>query len=570
MTLPLRTATRGPSSRSRPYTEDLTRPETARRCLDAADTRVLAAAEDRRIAGEFAAASLTDLLIDRLHLDPGEARRRVRRCDELGPRRALTGEILPAILPATSHALAQAEISAAHADVIIRCTREVDLLPGAEPGDSEIAENLLLEASRREPPRQVERLATALLARLDQDGTEPADQRAARTRSFTLRRHPDGTSQWTVRADAELTALLEVLFDTLAAPRAATGSAAQPPGQTATALTDVATTADAAATGTSARSSAAGSAAGQAPASASDPPAALSAASAPSATDLTDDRTATQRRHDAMRDALHRLLRSGDLPVSGGTPTTVIAHVRLDQLTQAGPLDLDQVTWNGAPEVLDTVRTQLTAQLHHTRTTTTNTTNTSDTSAGQASGARDDLDSGSDRGGGGPSHAGHAACDGYAVTGHDGLLSGRQLGINFCEAELDILVTNPEGAVLALGRSTRLATRAQRLALAGRDRGCCFPSCTRPAPWTEAHHVTPWLAGGRTDLSNLCLLCPFHHRRFDSLGWAVRMNHGTPEWTPPPWIDPQRRPIRNSAHHLLDDDFPAAERRRARRRICPT
>ena len=82
------------------------------------------------------------------------------------------------------------------------------------------------------------------------------------------------------------------------------------------------------------------------------------------------------------------------------------------------------------------------------------------------------------------------------------------------------------GAALFLGRSQRLATRAQRLALIARDGGCCFPGCDRPAAWCEAHHVIPWLDGGPTDIDNLCLLCRYHHREFERRGWPVEMSDG--------------------------------------------
>lgn len=41
--------------------------------------------------------------------------------------------------------------------------------------------------------------------------------------------------------------------------------------------------------------------------------------------------------------------------------------------------------------------------------------------------------------------------------------------------------------------------------------GCSFPGCTIPAQWTDAHHVRPWWAGGKTSLLNLALLCRRHH-----------------------------------------------------------
>lgn len=131
----------------------------------------------------------------------------------------------------------------------------------------------------------------------------------------------------------------------------------------------------------------------------------------------------------------------------------------------------------------------------------------------------------------------------------------RDLVTCLSDAEIVPVLTNHAGAVLALGRTQRLASRAQRLALAARDGGCSFPSCERPAPWTEAHHVISWLAGGCTDLDNLTLVCRFHHRNFEAHGWRVRILDGLPEWLPPPWVDPHQRWRRNRAHHPGEIDF---------------
>ena len=103
---------------------------------------------------------------------------------------------------------------------------------------------------------------------------------------------------------------------------------------------------------------------------------------------------------------------------------------------------------------------------------------------------------------------------------------------------------------LILGRTKRLANRAQRRALAARDGGCCFPGCDRPASWAEVHHLIEWVPDGNTDLDNLCLLCPFHHREFGRRGWQVEMTDGLPHWIPPRWLDPDQRPRVNTAHHL--------------------
>jgi hypothetical protein len=76
--------------------------------------------------------------------------------------------------------------------------------------------------------------------------------------------------------------------------------------------------------------------------------------------------------------------------------------------------------------------------------------------------------------------------------------------------------------VLDVGRASRLATPAQRIALAARDQGCRFPGCDRPPGWVDAHHIEEWLRGGKTDLEDLISLCRFHHRLVHEGGWTLR------------------------------------------------
>ncbi|MGZ4742341.1 MAG: DUF222 domain-containing protein [Oryzihumus sp.] len=80
-----------------------------------------------------------------------------------------------------------------------------------------------------------------------------------------------------------------------------------------------------------------------------------------------------------------------------------------------------------------------------------------------------------------------------------------------CEADILPMVLGSAGEPLDLGRTTRLATPAQRLALWHRDGGCTYPGCSIPPTWCEAHHVTHWCDGGPTDQTNLALLCGRHH-----------------------------------------------------------
>jgi hypothetical protein len=116
-----------------------------------------------------------------------------------------------------------------------------------------------------------------------------------------------------------------------------------------------------------------------------------------------------------------------------------------------------------------------------------------------------------------------------------------------CNAALIPAVLDGEGRVLDLGSSRRLFDRHHRLALALRDGGCVFPGCGREPKWTEAHHILEWSRGGPTDLTNGCLLCPFHHHLIHSGEWAATMAaDGKPEIIPPKRIDPDQKPIRHA------------------------
>ncbi|NPC96513.1 HNH endonuclease signature motif containing protein [Nocardioides sp. zg-DK7169] len=82
-----------------------------------------------------------------------------------------------------------------------------------------------------------------------------------------------------------------------------------------------------------------------------------------------------------------------------------------------------------------------------------------------------------------------------------------------CTAQIVPAVLGRRGEVLDLGRGSRLFSRAQRRALAVVHPRCRAEGCSIPAAWCEAHHRTPWSAGGRTDLADGVLLCSHHHHR---------------------------------------------------------
>ena len=86
-----------------------------------------------------------------------------------------------------------------------------------------------------------------------------------------------------------------------------------------------------------------------------------------------------------------------------------------------------------------------------------------------------------------------------------------------------------EGAVidadgeLNLGRTTRLANRAQRRALRAVYATCAVPGCSVAFNHTKPHHVHWWRHGGPTDFANLLPLCSKHHHAAHEGGWRFTL-----------------------------------------------
>ncbi|MBC7275336.1 HNH endonuclease signature motif containing protein [Nocardioides sp.] len=126
-----------------------------------------------------------------------------------------------------------------------------------------------------------------------------------------------------------------------------------------------------------------------------------------------------------------------------------------------------------------------------------------------------------------PRHGGHATTVfitmsvedlrndlGTAALGFDGeQITAAEARRMACNADLIPVVLGTGSEILDFGRSIRLAHPVQHRALRLRDKCCQAEDCDAPAAWTEAHHLKPWSAGGRTDLANMVLLCPSDHRR---------------------------------------------------------
>jgi len=94
-----------------------------------------------------------------------------------------------------------------------------------------------------------------------------------------------------------------------------------------------------------------------------------------------------------------------------------------------------------------------------------------------------------------------------------------------CGATIQRVVMAGDSITLDMGRNTRLATPTQTRAVRIRDAGCIFPSCDRPAPWCDIHHVNGWTHhGGETNVENLVCLCTRHHTLIHNTKWTIRAN----------------------------------------------
>ncbi|MCV7201794.1 DUF222 domain-containing protein [Mycolicibacterium peregrinum] len=103
---------------------------------------------------------------------------------------------------------------------------------------------------------------------------------------------------------------------------------------------------------------------------------------------------------------------------------------------------------------------------------------------------------------------------------------------------------------LYMARTKRLATKAQRLLLYNRDRGCTRPGCTAPADYCEAHHAeADWQHGGRTDAPALALSCGLDNR-LAGLGWTTSVDPetGRIHWHPPPLMDTGQDSLNHHFH----------------------
>jgi len=131
-----------------------------------------------------------------------------------------------------------------------------------------------------------------------------------------------------------------------------------------------------------------------------------------------------------------------------------------------------------------------------------------------------------------------------------GVISGETTRKLACDATITPVTVGPLGQVLDVGRRTRTVNAGMWAALMVRDAGCAFPGCDAPTSRCDAHHITHWADGGPTSLTNLVLLCRYHHQRVlhddqHEDRWRVRIDDdtGRPVFDPPIWTRRRGLPL---------------------------
>ncbi len=242
------------------------------------DHALVAEGEARRLPETLTQRNMAGVLVWALRVSRGEAARRVRAAEQLGARRSTCGEALVPLRRALAAVQEAGEASPEQVDVCLRALASVDHR-GFDPAEIGAAEELLAGFAVAFEPKPLADLARQVVERVDPDGTLPADEVDAERRHLTLRTAREGTCVGEFRLTPTLGAKLKAVLSPLAAPRhSVVGEVDGRP------VTEV------------------------------------------------DPRHHAQRMHDALEEVCDRLLRSGTLPASGGTPATVILTIAAEDL----------------------------------------------------------------------------------------------------------------------------------------------------------------------------------------------------------------------------------------------
>jgi hypothetical protein len=228
--------------------------------------------------------TLPSALANRLLITRGEASRRIHEAADLGPRRALTGEPLEPILPATAQAQRNGDVGAGHVAVIRSFWHGLPNVVDVETRQKAEAQLARLGTAHR--PDELSKLADKLTDCLNPDGIYTDDDRAAR-RGITIgKQDVDGMSPISGYLTPEARAGWDAVLTKLAAPGMCNPADLSP---------------------------------------------CVSGTRSQAAID-NDTRSAGQRNHDALTALTRAALASGDLGQHNGLPASIIVTTTLREL----------------------------------------------------------------------------------------------------------------------------------------------------------------------------------------------------------------------------------------------
>jgi hypothetical protein len=150
------------------------------------DHQVFVAAERLDLPTVLCQGSMRRVLTSVLSVSKGEAARRVRAAEAVGPRTSMLGEHLEPVRPVLAAAQQAGEVSAEKVAIIERALDKVDRR-GFDPADIATGEALLVEHAALFPPEDLKLLADRFVDVIDPDGSVPDDQLNTDRRYFHLR-----------------------------------------------------------------------------------------------------------------------------------------------------------------------------------------------------------------------------------------------------------------------------------------------------------------------------------------------------------------------------------------------
>jgi plasmid stabilization system protein ParE len=158
-------------------------------------------------------------LVEALRIDPHEAHALLRAATAITETMTPTGHATPAPLPTVRQAASEGAIGVEHTDEITKVMAELPTRVSVEERES--VEAVLTHEARLHPPISVKRQGQKLLARLEQDGTDPGDgkDQAEPENTMTYRRSRTGRVRIVAELDAETAEVFEGMILPLAKPK---------------------------------------------------------------------------------------------------------------------------------------------------------------------------------------------------------------------------------------------------------------------------------------------------------------------------------------------------------------